>query len=303
MVTMLSQEMARTTFAPPIRKLCTSMKVDVPGAEEESNYQLIRRREYLASVYAALPTYGSPAFWRMVEEPDLTLALPLEVLSRCVRTAITLGDDAGRNRIIVTIIRRTQVSNEYWARHALARLDVLPDERQTLEYDLYADLCESLIRALIDTKRLFWEEHFQHSLSFEREHVYQTYMRREGRWKTRSENDPDRFAVTRRIPRSMIESLDRPAPRPDRDRHEPQLVDERAQHELLAVEHADIPRLILHLPEKLKAVIWLIFWEGKTEKEAASILNVSDRTIRNRLHDALRLLRNDPRLEEEAIYD
>lgn len=302
MVMLLSQEMVRTTFPPPIQKLYASMEVDTAGAEEEDRPELARRREYLASIYNALPTYGSAAFWRLVEEPDLALALPLEVLTRCVRAAITYQDDVGRNRIITTIIRRTQVSNEYWARHALARLEVLPDERQTLEHDLYADLCESLIRALINTKRLFWEEHFQHSLSFERKHVYQTYMRREGRWKSRSEDDPERNSVARRIPRSLIESLDRPAPRPDGDRHETQLVDERAQQELLAVEHADIPRLVLHLPEKLKAVVWLIFWEAKTEKEAAGILSVSDRTIRNRLHAALQLLRSDPRLEKEAMY-
>ena len=302
MVTMLSQEVVRTTFPPPVQKLCTSMQVESPGAEEENNYQLVRRREYLASTYDALPVYGSPTFWRVVEEPELTVALPLEVLTRCVRAAIKRGDNAGRNRVIEVIIRRNQTSNEYWARHALARLDVLPDERQTLEHDLYADLCESLIRALIDTKRLFWEEHFQHSLSFERKHVYQTYMRREGRWKSKSEHDPERVTGARRIPRSLIESLDRPAPRPDGDRQETQMVDERAQQELLAVEHADIPRLILHLPEKLKAVVWLIFWEAKTEKEAAVILKVSDRTIRNRLHDALQLLRNDPRLKKEAMY-
>lgn len=300
MVTMLSQGAVRTTFSLPIRKLHGSMEVE--ALQEEADNELVRRRMYLASIYHALPDYGSTAFWRVVEEPDLTVALPLEVLTRCVRAAITRGDNAGRNRVIEVIIRRNQTSNEYWVRHALARLDVLPDERQTLEHDLYADLCESLIRALIDTKRLFWEEHFQHSLSFERKHVYQTYMRREGRWKSKSEHDPQRVTFARRIPRSLIESLDRPAPRPDGDRQETQMVDERAQQELLAVEYADIPRLILHLPEKLKAVIWLIFWESKTEKEAAGILNVSDRTIRNRLHDALRLLRNDPQLKKEAMY-
>src|SRR5438105_1476318 len=272
--------------------------MEVEKLQEETDNELITRRMYLASIYHALPDYGSTTFWRVVEEPDLTVALPLEVLTRCVRAAITRGDNAGRNRVIEVIIRRNQTSNEYWVRHALARLDVLPDERQTLEHDLYADLCESLIRALIDTKRLFWEEHFQHSLSFERKHVYQAYMTREGRWKKKSEDDQQGVSVARRIPRSLIESLDRPAPRPEGDRHETQLVDERAQRELLAVEYTDIPRLILHLPEKMEAVVWLIFWEGKTEKAAAAILGVSDRTIRNRLHAALLLLRNDPRLEK-----
>ena len=96
---LLSQEMVRTTFPPPMQKLYTSMQVDTPGADEEGRPELARRREYLASIYNALPAYDSTAFWRMVEEPDLTLALPLEVLTRCVRAAITRGDDVGRNRV------------------------------------------------------------------------------------------------------------------------------------------------------------------------------------------------------------
>src|SRR5437588_8196677 len=96
MVTMLSQEVLRTAFPPPMRKLQISMEVD--ASQEEERPELVRRREYLASIYGALPTYGSPAFWRMVEEPDLTLALPLEVLTRCVRAASAYGDEAGRNR-------------------------------------------------------------------------------------------------------------------------------------------------------------------------------------------------------------
>src|SRR5438046_207279 len=54
---------------------------------------------------------------------------------------------------------------------------------------------------------------------------------------------------------------------------------------------SDVCFLILNLPEKLKSVIWLIFWEGRTEKDAARILGVSDRTVRNRLHEALKSLR------------
>src|SRR5260370_19104788 len=63
-----------------------------------------------------------------------------------------------------------------------------------------------LIRALMDTKRQFWEESFQHCLQFERKHVYQAFMTREGRWHNQHEAD----APTRRIPRKHIESLDQP---------------------------------------------------------------------------------------------
>ncbi len=49
-------------------------------------------------------------------------------------------------------------------------------------HDLYADLCERVIRALHDSRRQFWEENFQHCLCFERKHAYHAFMTREGRW-------------------------------------------------------------------------------------------------------------------------
>ena len=76
--------------------------------------------------------------------------------------------------------------------------------------------------------------------------------------------------------------------------------DEQAQRALLAVEYADLPRLVLHLPEKLRTVVWLVFWEGRTEKDAARILGVTDRTVRNRLQEALKLLRKFPGMEKGA---
>ena len=87
MVTMLSQGAVRTTFSPPIRKLHSSMEVET--LQEETDNELIRRRMYLASIYHALPDYGSTAFWRAIEEPDEKAILPLEVLVKCLRLAIT----------------------------------------------------------------------------------------------------------------------------------------------------------------------------------------------------------------------
>jgi RNA polymerase sigma factor (sigma-70 family) len=81
-----------------------------------------------------------------------------------------------------------------------------------------------------------------------------------------------------------------------------EIVDEQAQQALLSVEEHDLPLLILNLPEKLKPVIWLMFYEGRTEKNVARILGVSDRTVRNRLQKALILLRTGIELEGKTIY-
>jgi hypothetical protein len=256
--------------------------------------EVVRHRTYLAEIYDSLPGYGSKAFWRVVEEPDPRSTLPFEVLVKCVRAAIAYGDNEGRNRIVTVIIRRTQASNEYWTRNVLNALPLSAEEQSILFNDLYADLCEHLIRALIDPTRLFWEEHFQHCLRFERKHVYHTFMVREGRWHYHPDKRPER------VPRTLIASMDQPVVNAEGEIVELSVSDEQAQQALLAVEHADLPLLVLHLPEKLKAVVWLMFWEGRTEKDTARILGITDRTVRNRLHEALKLLREKPGMEKGA---
>lgn len=247
--------------------------------------EVVKRRAYLVSVYESLPAYGSDAFWKMVETANLKLALPLEVLVKCVRAAIAYGDSEGRNRIVTVIIRHIQLANEHWAQRVLNTLSLRTEEQHVLFNDLYADLCENLIRAVIDPTRVFWEENFQHCLRFERQHVYSALMVREGRWQHQRVRQPER------IPRACIASLDQPTVNADDETIELNVSDERAQQALMAVEFAELPRLVLQLPRKLRAVVWLIFWEGRTEKDTARILGLSDRTVRKRRHEALEILR------------
>lgn len=265
--------------------------------DDDNDLALLRRRAILASAFQALPTYGSTAFWSIVEEPQLKLTSPLEILVKCARVAIVQEDRASSKRIIEIIFRRIQQTNEYWSRHVLSHVHLASEERSMFAFDLQADLCERVIRALMDIKRLFWEENFQHCLCFERKHVYQAFMTREGRWYNQHAND----AVTRRIPHSLIGSLDQPVQHTNGETWEMEIEDTQAQKALLAVEQNDLPLLIQNLPEKLKPVIWLIFWEGRTEKYVANLLGVSDRTIRNRLHKALELLRTIMETEGKTI--
>jgi hypothetical protein len=67
-------------------------------ADVNNVHELVRRRTILATEFQALPTYGSADFWHLVEEPQLKLALPLEVLVKCIRFAITQEDSAGKKR-------------------------------------------------------------------------------------------------------------------------------------------------------------------------------------------------------------
>ena len=69
-------------------------------SDVSSNYDqdLVKRRASIARQFQALPTYGSAEFWSLIEESQLKQALPLEVLVKCVRVAVTRKDSAGKNR-------------------------------------------------------------------------------------------------------------------------------------------------------------------------------------------------------------
>lgn len=250
--------------------------------EYDSDGKAAEWRAVLANMYDALPAYRSAAFWHIIEEFDRSTALPLEVLVRCVRMAVARGDDEGRNRIVAVIIQRTHIDNECWARNVLKTMFIEEDERHGLVGDLFADLYECLIRVLIDPERLFWEENFQHCLRFERQHVYRAFMNREGRWNNQQ------VKQSRRIPHILVESLDHLVQAADVD-----IEDELAQEALFTSELTDLLCLVLHLPEKFRTILLLTFWEDKTPKETAKVLGVTDRTVRNRLRDALKILQGE----------
>lgn len=256
----------------------------------ERDELLVERRISLARAYNELPRYTSPAFWFAVESPSL----PLEVVVRVLREADSNEEYVIRNRLLEIIIRRTQTMNAHWATSVLKNTVMPGEERSALIADLCADLYESMIRALLDTTRLFWEENFLHCLRFERKHVYTSFMRCEGRW-----HDPE-VKRTSRIPRVLVTSLDQPLPKANGEMVVPDIEDEQAQKMLFALEPSDLLSLVLYLPERLKTVIVLLFWEGLSEKETARIVGVSDRTIRNRIQAALKILRGI--LEEKGEY-
>jgi Sigma-70, region 4 len=258
---------------------------------------LARHRMHLAQLYTTLPTYGSVAYWRSVEETDMHRALPLEVIVKCIRASIGRGDIVGRKRTFEILFRRIATSNEHWANNVLKARHFATGEQVVFVYDLYADICEGVMRAVIDPNRLFWEENFLHCLRFERRHVYETFMQQEGRWIYSREKKGDR------VPRRLIASIDQPEKRPDADPSVSLLEDEMARKALLAVEHSDLPRLIVSLPDKLKAVVLLIFWEDRTEKDTARLLCITDRTVRYRLKRALRLLYRILEAEREMLHE
>jgi RNA polymerase sigma factor (sigma-70 family) len=256
------------------------------------NAEMVGCRTLLAQAYATLPRNASSAFGEAVASAEI----PLETLVKWLRSADRCEDIQMRTCILATILERTHALNEVWARKVLRHVVAPESERRALVDDLGADLSERMVQALLDPERSFWEENFLHCLRFERRHVYRSFMLREGRW-----SDP--MGQKRlRIPRVMLVSLDQRIQQEDGNSCTFDVEDERAQAMLQAVERNDLLHMVLRLPDRLKAVILLIFWEDRSEKESARTLGVSERTVRNRLREALRLLHDTLKDEKEVRY-
>lgn len=255
----------------------------------------VEHRAALTRVYRALPAYGSTDFWRLLEGWQTSdQALPLEVLVMVLREdAIRCGDRQAQRRLSEVIIARLQSSNERWVNRVLSGIYPLASERSALAADLYADLCELLLRALLNVEQHFWQEQFYHCLRFLRKRAYESFMRQEGRWGKALSGSG------RRVPHALLESLDRIRSAEGVERAR-EVSDERATRALLAVEQADVATLLCRLPLRLRAVVWLIFWEDYTIKAVSELLDISKRTVRNRLDSALAVLRQVLEDEQEV---
>jgi RNA polymerase sigma factor (sigma-70 family) len=241
-----------------------------------------QRRDMLVSLFQALPRYASREFWQAVAIPEM----PLEVIVRCLRHAEARADLAGRDRLLEIIIKRTQTANEAWAKRiARSAMSYGMHDIQAIAADIYADLCERVVRALLDTRRLFWEENFVHCLYYERRHVYAAWSVREGLQKAPCVSNG------MRVPRMLVSSLEGLVDRATTKNEVIDVEDVRAQRHLADCETSDLLWYVCRLPSECKAVVLLYFWEGYAVRETAQLLGVTERTIRNRLRKACELLR------------
>jgi RNA polymerase sigma factor (sigma-70 family) len=151
--------------------------------------------------------------------------------------------------------------------------------------DLYADLCERMLCALLDPQRHFWEENFLHCLYFERKHVFRSLMMREGRWYNPA------VAQSERVPHASVISLDHAISLEHGETMALEIEDPRAEMMLRSIDRHDLLQCVFRLPAHLRSVVLLVFWEGKSEKEAARVLGITDRTVRNRLQKSFNVLR------------
>lgn len=240
----------------------------------------------LECAYQALPTCGSVAFWIALEcPPSPKQEIPVEVLVRVLREQAPGQDDPSfQHRLCEIIFARLQEANEQWVQQALFTTSFPPGERHMLAADLYADLCEQLLRELLYGTSAVWQERFFSCLRFLRNNVFKRFLRREGCWCVRASGRE------RHIPAKLVESLEKMDYEEEKS-VQVDLPDERAERELLAVEQPDLLGLLLNLPEEQRAVIWLVYWEDRAVEQVSKALTVSKRVVYYRLEAALKKLR------------
>ncbi|GCE06655.1 hypothetical protein KDAU_39840 [Dictyobacter aurantiacus] len=240
-----------------------------------------QRRLHIIKIFNELPVYDSLEFWRVVERSEL----PREVLVKSLRFARRQQDHAGSRRIAEVIMAGTLAKNERWANGVVQKCYGLGwDEQRNMGLDLCSDLNEAILKAIFDPLRHFWEENFIHCVRYERMHVYHSFMLREGRLSTAH------VEKGRRIPRRLLLSLDHVSPCIDYMHNPLDIEDEQAYLMLRSIDSSVVIEVVSRLPERLRSVVLLIYWADKTEKDAARALGISDRTVRNRLHDAIHTL-------------
>ncbi|GER92027.1 hypothetical protein KDW_61890 [Dictyobacter vulcani] len=240
-----------------------------------------QRRSHLLKVFESLPTYDSQDFWPTVEQTDF----PREVLVKSARVARQMQLEAIGKKLASIIIIRSSAKNEFWAKSIARKCYGLGwDEQRNMGLDLCADLNEAILKAVQDVQRHFWEENFVHCLNYERMHVYRSFMLREGRLNTAH------VEKSRRVPRSLMYRLDDMVAYSDALHNPYEIEDEQAYAIFHAIDSSFLVDIVKRLPKRLAEVVLLSYWEDKTEKDIASRLGVSDRTVRNRLQVAIRVL-------------
>jgi RNA polymerase sigma factor (sigma-70 family) len=227
----------------------------------------------------------------VIEDPQANI--PLEVVVRCLRANVVREDVQLRNRLLALIVQRTQTANERWAQRVLKVADILPGECPMLADDLYADLCERMLYAVLDPQRHFWEVNFLHCLYFERQHVFRSLMMREGRWYNPAVEQSER------VPYTSVISLDHALSLEHDETMALEIADPQAEMMFCSIDRHDLLQFVFRLPAPLRSVVLLVFWEDRSAKEAAQTLGITDRTVRNRLQRAFHLLRTT--LTEERV--
>lgn len=243
------------------------------------------RRADLDGQFHALPLAGSEGYWRRIEPAQGEEALPLEVLTRCVRERLASGHHADAQRIFTAFMGRIQKRTAIWA-WRIAR-QVHSGMTQQIKEDLEQECYLKLWHVLTDEEPTFLVENANHALTRIEQHVAHDAMEKAGVWKRPGVDTPNR------VPQSNIDSADATAERKgDERKAHPELSDDTSGGDYARVELAsDLLDALRELSAERRGIFYDTYVRELTQEQIARKWNVTDRTVRNRLKQILEHLR------------
>ncbi len=250
---------------------------------DEQDDFFAERRAAFERQFHELPVPGTADYWKRLEHTSQDAALPLEVLARCLRERQSAGKSQQAKRVYELLLRRIQSRTQHWAKQIAAQCH---SDQAKMAEDLQQTCYMELWKELTGDGPTFLLENFLHALNRIQQHVAHALMEQAGEWIRPSVSRP------KRVPQQNTNSLHMPVDSDDETTLEEILEDPTAKETFEQMERShDLLALVSRLPIPLRAVIYDRFYRNWTEEEIASEQKVSERTVRNRLKQALTLLR------------
>lgn len=254
------------------------------------------RRAQMEELFTSLPAAGTPDYWRRIEQATAEMALPLEVLARCVRECVQAGAHEHVKRICIEIVGRIQHTVQRRMQSRARPYE--PGQQRELARDLEQECYAQLLQELVDPEPTFFCEYFPVALKRLMDHVEHSVMEHEGYWKRRDVETP------KRVPVSQQDPLDKPIAPGEPQTLEGSLTDPAAESEYEQVDlETDIAALKAALKPEDYDLIQDLFWRRLTRKQVAERLGVTEKTVYNHLQRILKQMRKDYFGREEDDHD
>jgi RNA polymerase sigma factor (sigma-70 family) len=256
---------------------------------EQDDYLAARQADF-EQQFQALPSAGTAAYWQRVETLGAG-ALPLEVLSRCLRERVRAGAKRDAERIFDVIIPRVRKTIQFWIK--IFDSQTPGGINQRVAEDLASECYFALWRELANAPETFLLKGFHKGLNRIVHHVAHAFLEQEGVWQRKGVKKPTRIPVTEQ------DSID-----VSRDEESTtgslSLADSLSQPFREEEVRIDIEEFLAQLDPKSRQMFHVYFYAGYTQQEIADLLHITDKTVREHLKRIVDELRTYLGGEEES---